>query len=253
MQMSRTTELAVDLMWQANKFAVLTGAGVSKESGIPTFRDAQTGLWAQYDPQQLASPSGFLKDPSLVWQWYDMRRSKLAQVEPNPAHYAIAELEHLVPSLVVLTQNVDGLHRLAGSKNVVELHGNISTFHCFDGLHEQGSVQLGLTDPPRCHCGSLVRPSVVWFGEALPEIALQQAFAAARDCDLMFAIGTSGLVQPAASLPFIAKQHGGKIIEVNPDVTPITEIADIVIKLPAGAAMPELVKAYAGHSTARCH
>ncbi len=235
-------QLAVELMLKARNFAVLTGAGVSKESGIPTFRDAQTGLWAKYDPETLASPSGFRKDPRLVWQWYDMRRQKLAEVKPNPAHYAIAELERLVPDLFVLTQNVDGLHRAAGSINIIELHGNISTFHCFDRLHVMENVPLGLSDPPLCHCGSLIRPGVVWFGEALPAVSLEKAFAVARQCQVMFVVGTSGLVHPAASLPFITKRQGGAVIEVNPEHTPITEVADVFIQSPAGTAMPSLVQ-----------
>jgi NAD-dependent deacetylase len=235
---------AVEFMTKAHSFAVLTGAGVSKESGIPTFRDAQTGLWAKYDPEQLASPSGFRKDPALVWQWYDMRRQKLAEVKPNPGHYAIAALDEIVRDLVVLTQNVDGLHRAAGSRNVVELHGNISTFHCFERNHVADDVPVGLSDPPVCHCGSLIRPSVVWFGEALSEDALRKAFDAAQHCDLMFVIGTSGLVHPAASLPFITRRKGGVVIEVNPDQTPITEVANVFIKQASGTAMPALLEGY---------
>jgi NAD-dependent deacetylase len=235
---------AIEFMTSAHSFAVLTGAGVSKESGIPTFRDAQTGLWAKYDPEQLASPSGFREDPALVWQWYDMRRQKLADVKPNPGHYAIAELEQAVEHLVVLTQNVDGLHKVAGSKNVVELHGNISSFHCFERNHVAVDIPFGLSDPPVCHCGSLIRPSVVWFGEALPEDALQKAFDAAERCDVMFVIGTSGLVHPAASLPFITKRKGGVVIEINPDETPITAVANVFIQEASGTAMPALLDEY---------
>ena len=203
-------EAAANLLLGASSACILTGAGVSKESGIPTFRDAQTGLWAQYDPQELASPQGFLRDPGLVWRWYDSRRKKLDEVKPNPGHYAIAEMEALFNAVMVITQNVDGLHQRSGSKNVLELHGNITTFHCFDRMHKCESVLTGLDTPPLCHCGSLLRPSVVWFGEALSRGVFEVARAAVARCDVIFVIGTSGIVHPAASLPETAKRAGSK-------------------------------------------
>lgn len=230
----------------AQRVAVLTGAGVSKESGIPTFRDALTGIWANFDPEKLATPEGFLADPPLVWQWYDMRRAMVLEVEPNPGHYALAELEKLVPSVVIITQNIDGLHAKAGSRDVVELHGNILRYKCFDRDHPQENVAAGLKDPPRCRCGSILRPDVVWFGESLPEHALNRSVAELRSADVVLVVGTSGLVQPAASLPYIANQFGATVVEVNPEETPITDIADFFLKGPSGQMLPRLIEAMRG-------
>ncbi len=234
-------ERVVEQLLLARKVAVLTGAGVSKESGIPTFRDAQTGLWKDYDPERLATPEGFLADPPLVWQWYDMRREKIAEVEPNTGHHALVELEQMIPSVVVITQNVDGLHAKAGSRDIIELHGNITKCICFNNRHPQQNVPLGLKEPPACRCGSLIRPAVVWFGEALPPEALERAFAAVRSSDFIFVVGTSGLVQPAASLPFIGKQAGAFVVEVNPEETPITDIADCFLQGPSGRILRDLI------------
>lgn len=233
---------AADLLRDCKRLVILTGAGVSKESGIPTFRDAQTGLWANYDPEVLASPQGFLRDPALVWSWYDMRRGKLAECKPNAGHYAMARLEQMIPDTVLLTQNVDGLHRAAGSKNIVELHGNISRTYCFDNEHEAENVPLGLKEPPKCHCGSLLRPGVVWFGEALKQEDLRAAYDACLHCDVMIVAGTSGIVQPAASLPFDARRHGASIIEVNPEETPLTYIVDVFVEEKSGVALPAIVE-----------
>lgn len=228
---------------QAN-VAVLTGAGVSKESGIPTFRDALTGLWADYDPEKLATAQGFLSDPPLVWQWYDWRRRLLADVEPNAGHYAIAEMESLAKRVVVITQNVDGLHARAGSTAVLELHGSITSFYCFDGHHRVDDVPLGLPSPPLCRCGSLVRPAVVWFGEMLPdgliEAAIHEVTTAA---DVVFVVGTSGIVQPAASLPLLARRSGKKVVEINPEPTPVTPVCDIYISGKSGEILPQIVAA----------
>jgi NAD-dependent deacetylase len=237
-------EKVAALMRSASNMAVLTGAGVSKESGIPTFRDAQTGLWAKYDPQQLASSEGFKNDPDLVWQWYDMRRQNLANVQPNAAHIAISTLENEFSKFAVLTQNVDGLHQRAGSKNVFELHGNITTFYCFDRLHPASEIPTGLKQPPICHCGSLIRPAVVWFGEPLVPSVWHSACEAATKCDLMLVVGTSALVQPAASLPFDAKQKGAKIIEINPEQTPLTRHADLFVQAPAAITFPLLMQCF---------
>ncbi len=235
---------AVELLLAARRVSVLSGAGISKESGIPTFRDAQTGVWAKYDPPQLASPSGFRSNPSLVWQWYDGRREKLREVKPNPGHYALSELAGLVDRVDVITQNVDGLHQSAGSRNVIELHGNITSFHCFERQHPASEVEYGLPEPPRCHCGSLLRPAVVWFGEALPEEAFAASLKAARQSDLMFIVGTSGLVYPAASLPSLAREGGAKLVEINREPTPLTELADVFIAQESGKALPEIIKRF---------
>jgi len=230
---------------------VLTGAGVSKESGIPTFRDALDGLWAQFDPQQLATPRAFRRNPKLVWDWYEYRRELLAEARPNPAHRAIAEIETVLPQLVVITQNIDGLHAAAGSSDVITLHGDIRRNKCFANC--QGDPTLidvaALAwdrehGPPRCpHCGAWVRPDVVWFEEMLPAVALERAYDLSHATDLMLVVGTSGVVQPAASLPFAAKQHGATIVEVNPEMTSITLIADWHLSGQAGAILPLIVAA----------
>jgi NAD-dependent deacetylase len=237
----RTLQEAVSILSSSRRVAVLTGAGVSKESGIPTFRDAQTGLWAKYDAEELASPSGFRANPQLVWQWYDGRRKKLQEVTPNPGHFAIAQMAGQFEEFHVLTQNVDGLHQVAGSTNVLELHGNITSFRCFERGHAAHDVPLGLEGVPRCHCGSFLRPSVVWFGEALSESCLRGAQSIAQSSDLMLVVGTSGLVYPAASLPFLTIEKGGKVIEINPEPTPLTGQVDVFLQAPSGTALPQLL------------
>lgn len=221
-----------------------TGAGISRESGIPTFREAQTGLWANYDPEELATPTAFKRNPALVWKWYDERRRKLGEVKPNPGHYAIAELERLVPKLVVLTQNVDGLHKVAGSQDVVELHGNIAEFFCFERRHPAPEVPLGLSEPPRCHCGSLIRPAVVWFCEALPEESFSRAQKEIMKSSVLFVVGTSALVHPAAGLPILALQNDIPVVEINPDDTPLTRSATLIVRGASGKVLPEVLTAF---------
>lgn len=228
----------------AQRIAVLTGAGVSAESGVPTFRDAQTGLWAEFNPEELATPDAFRRNPKLVWEWYAWRRELLSQVAPNPGHSALAELEMRVPRVTLITQNVDGLHQAAGSTRVLELHGNIRRTICFtEGTPVESWADTGEI-PPRCpDCGGLLRPDVVWFGEALPSAALDAAVEAARTCDLFFSIGTSGVVQPAASLPFDAIHHGAVAVEINPDETPLTRRAHYALRGPSGTLLPQLLRA----------
>jgi NAD-dependent deacetylase len=241
MRAAPSTEDAAQLLAGVSSILVLTGAGVSKESGIPTFRDAMEGLWAKFDPQKLATPEGFLEDPKLVWQWYDFRRKAVMAAKPNPGHHAIAELALKKPTTVV-TQNVDGLHQKAGSQPVIELHGNIMKFICFDHRHPIENVEFGLDAPPHCdQCGSPARPAVVWFGEQLPVDVLTSATTLAKTVGAVIVVGTSGLVQPAASLPFYAYQRGIPIIEVNPDPTPITDIATFFLAGPSGQILPKLV------------
>lgn len=240
---------AADLLKHSQHIAVLTGAGVSKESGVPTFREAQTGLWAQYDPQQLATVHAFRANPKLVWEWYEWRREMASTARPNPGHVALADLEQRRPHTTVITQNVDDLHEQAGSQKVIHLHGNIARNKCFEDC--QGSPTLidirRLTwdeGPPTCpHCGAWVRPDVVWFGEMLPVDALEDAQNISIACEVMLVIGTSGLVSPAATLPGIAKQTGATIIEVNPDYSMITSIADIKLDAPSGQALPQVLAA----------
>lgn len=219
----------------------LTGAGISAESGVPTFRDAQTGLWAKYRAEELATPEAFEKNPRLVWQWYGWRRQLVAKAEPNPGHHALVALERRYRDFTLVTQNVDGLHARAGSRNLVELHGNIAQTLCFA---ERTPVESYADDggvPPRCpRCGAFLRPGVVWFGEALPAEALARARRAAQSCDLALSIGTSGLVEPAASLPLLAKACGAYLIEINPTATPLTPHADLVLAGPAGQILPQL-------------
>lgn len=229
------------LLLKAHKVIFLTGAGVSRESGIPTFREAQTGLWEKYNPEELATPQAFKRNPDLVWQWYDHRRTKLDEVKPNHGHYAIAKLESIIPKVLVLTQNVDGLHAQAGSTDVVELHGTIREFFCFDHQHAAHNVPRGLESPPRCHCGALLRPAVVWFNEALPAEAFSRAQKEIADCSIMFVVGTSSLVHPAAGLPLIALQKKIPVVEINPDDTPLTRQANYVVRGPSGKILPQIL------------
>lgn len=238
----------LDALREADHIAVLTGAGVSAESGIPTFRQAQTGLWAQYDPQELATPAAFRRNHGLVWRWYQWRRELVAGARPNPAHEALATMERLANHLTLITQNVDGLHRQAGSQHIIELHGSLTRNKCFLNDH---AVAAGTEippqhpqDPPRCpQCNSLLRPDVVWFGEALPPSALESAFAAAQQSDVFLAIGTSAVVHPAASLPLAALESGAVIVEVNPAETPLSSLADYTFRQPAGELLPDLLQA----------
>lgn len=221
----------------------LTGAGVSQESGLRTFRDAQAGLWAQYKPEELASPEAFARDPKLIWDWYAWRREAVKAVRPNAGHYALVEIEKRVPQFILITQNVDGLHRMAGNRNVLELHGNIRRVRCAECymFAETWDDDTGLV--PRCEsCGGLLRPDVVWFGESLPRDQLEAAVEAARTCEVFFSIGTSGLVQPAASLAHAARNRGAVVVEINTESTPLTPKANYFFKGKSGEILPELVE-----------
>ena len=226
----------------AQHIVILTGAGISAESGLRTFREEQTGLWAKYDPQELATPQAFQRNPKLVWEWYAWRRELAAQAKPNPGHLALAELEQLVPQFTLITQNVDGLHQQAGSQNVIELHGNIRRTICSSERKVVESWPETDEVPPRCpDCGSFLRPDVVWFGETLPPQALTDAFEAAQQCDLFMSVGTSSLVQPAASLPLAALERGVVVVEVNPNSTPLSPHVTYVLPGPAGRVLPKLL------------
>jgi NAD-dependent deacetylase len=229
---------------QAQRAAALTGAGVSAESGVPTFRDAQTGLWARFRPEELASPQAFTRNPTQVWEWYTWRRSLIAQSAPNPAHYALAEMEKRFADFMLITQNVDGLHQQASSRRVIELHGNIWRNKC---IRDGNLVEVAADEqarPPLCpRCGGLVRPDVVWFGEQLPAQALEAAWAAARNCDIFLSVGTSSLVQPAASLPLAAVESGAVLVEINPGETPLSPHAHYRLRGPAGSLLPQLLRA----------
>lgn len=237
-------EFMLTALRTARRVAVLTGAGISAESGIPTFREAQTGLWAQYDPQELATPQAFRRNPCLVWEWYAWRRQLVGQAEPNPGHLALAALARLTPQLTLITQNVDGLHQRAGSAAVIELHGNLTRFVCFERRHVASGWAESDDVPPRCaECGSWLRPDVVWFGESLPAEALRQAVVAARSCDVFLSVGTSALVQPAASLPLEAWQQGAMVVEINPNETPLTPYVSVYLAGRAGEVLPALLRA----------
>ncbi len=240
-------ERAAQWIAEAGEVVVFTGAGVSAESGIPTFRDAQTGLWARYDPMKLASVDGFIRDPKLVWEWYAYRRKLVREKEPNPGHGALVELENWADRLTVVTQNVDSLHQRAGSDGVIELHGNITRVKCFRGEHVfphwDDEAAKGDELPPLCeHCGRMLRPDVVWFGEQLPAEALERSFALAESCGVMLVVGTSGNVQPAASLPLAARAAGARVIEVNPEPSEITRTANFMLRGASGEVLPLVVR-----------
>lgn len=237
-------EALVRALRDCQSMCVLTGSGISAESGVPTFRDAQEGLWAEYDPQELATPEAFLRDPELVWNWYRWRRRRVAEAKPNPAHLALTEFAARIPAFSLITQNVDGLHQRAGSSNVIEFHGNLFQTRCFAehcGL-EMDDVDDNTSNQPRCpSCGSLARPGVVWFGEAIPPSALESAMIAASNCDLFLSIGTSSVVWPAAGLIEVAMQHGAVTVEINPNPTMESSRVDFQLAGKAGQLLPALV------------
>ncbi len=210
---------------------------------MPTFREAQTGLWERYDPQRLATPEAFARDPRLVWEWYEWRRRLVAKIAPNPGHKALVELERRIADFTLATQNVDGLHARAGSHNVLELHGNILRTKCSSEGEPAEPKEHDTSVPPRCQrCGAFLRPDVVWFGEMLPPGALETAAEAARGCDLLLSIGTSSLVFPAAALPYEALENGATLVEVNPSETPLSRRVDYALRGPAGEVLPGLLR-----------
>jgi NAD-dependent deacetylase len=241
----------VSTLTQANRVAILTGAGVSAESGIPTFRQAQTGLWARYDPMALASPEGFARNPELVWDWYQWRRQLINDSRPNPGHQALAKLAGHFKHCRLITQNVDGFHQQAGSRSVLELHGNIGRSICSVTRKLIGNAWLQThadAHPPASphHSDGLARPDVVWFGEPLDEATLDQAFAAARNCELMIVAGTAGVVYPAAGLPRIAAEGGACLIDINPEVTEISRLAAWHLVGASAYWLPKLLDAVEG-------
>ncbi len=238
----------IDALRKARSVAVLTGAGISAESGVPTFRHAQTGLWAKYDPQELATPEAFTRNPRLVWEWYAWRRRLVAQAQPNAGHFALARMQDRFGDFTLVTQNVDGLHRRAGSRDVIELHGNIARVKCSAGC---GVVEQFAADqaPPSCPaCGAPLRPDVVWFGETLPAAALAAAESAAGHCDVFVSIGTSALVFPAADLPLRALRAGATLVEINPDETPLSARVHYSLRTASGTVLPQLDDALAARA-----
>ncbi len=261
----------VDLLKRVKRVAFLTGAGVSAESGIPTFR-GKDGLWNRYRPEELATYEAFVEDPLKVWKWYLWRMRLISKAKPNPGHLSIAEMEDLFPEFLLITQNVDGLHRVAGSRRMVELHGNIFEGKCRDCgrfFSEEEFVQLfplagrerlrGMSEDefrreileglgeeslPTCPvCGGFIGPGVVWFGESLPEDALESAFSFAEGSDVFFSVGTSAVVQPAASVPLVAKRNGAVLVEINPEETPLSSYCDFVFRTSASEVLPGILSA----------
>ncbi|MEM1043459.1 MAG: NAD-dependent deacylase [Bacteroidota bacterium] len=240
------TDTLVERLARAERVAVLTGAGISAESGVPTFRDPG-GLWQQFRPEELANIDAFLANPVLVQGWYAHRRAVVEEVQPNPGHTALAELERMVPHFLLATQNVDDLHRRAGTERIVELHGNLTRSYCADcGTPATRGDLAAIEDgaEARCRvCGGLLRPDVVWFGERLPEGAMERAAEAAAQADVFLSLGTSAVVYPAASLPLIAREAGAYVAEVNVEPSAIAgEMSEVVLG-PSGEVLPALVEA----------
>lgn len=229
-------------MSRSKRIVILTGAGISAESGVPTFRGKE-GLWGKFKPEELATMDAFMANPKIVWEWYNWRRKLLSEVKPNPGHLALFQLEQYLDNLVIVTQNVDGLHSMAGSTNVLELHGNIRRNKCLD-CNRQMELQHEI-DPDSIdtcpQCGGKIRPDIVWFGEMLPEDVISEAFLQTERADIFFSIGTSALVHPAASLPVLAQRHGATLVEINPEETPLTGLADIVLREKSGDVLPSLL------------
>ncbi len=246
--MSDTLRALREALAATDSMAVLTGAGISAESGIPTFR-GPGGLWRNYSPQELATPEAFARDPRLVWEWYDWRRGIIAQAQPNPGHLALVELERRAMDLpgergsfTLITQNVDGLHNRAGSRKIVKLHGDIWMVRCVDCGGEERNEQVPIAEmPPRCKCGSLLRPGVVWFGEPLSQDVWERAEKASRRAQLFLLIGTSAVVYPAAGLAEIARRAGARVAVINAEPTPLDSSADFVVTGKAGEILPRLL------------
>jgi NAD-dependent deacetylase len=250
MEDQSTLKKFAQILADSKKLVVSTGAGISKESGIPTFRDAPDALWAKYDPMELATPTAFRRNPKLVWDWYQYRRELVNQAKPNRGHYALADLEDLLPQVVIVTQNIDGFHHQVGSTDIICLHGNIQRDKCFANCRGNPTyvdTQTLAWDnpdlPPICpFCeDSFIRPDVVWFEEALPREELERAYLLSSKTDVMLMIGTSGKVYPAADLPRIAYQHGAIILEINPNPSEITPLAKIHLAGPSGEFLPQIV------------
>ncbi len=230
------------LLSKETKVVVLTGAGISAESGVPTFR-GEEGLWKKFRPEELATFDAFMANPQLVWEWYEYRRKIIEEIKPNPGHAVLVDFQSYFNQFDLITQNVDGLHHQAGSKNVVELHGNINRNMCISCGKKYESLEDTVQGiPPKCPCGGNIRPDVVWFGEMLPQDAIHYAFEVSSACDLFFSIGTSAVVHPAASLPLIARKNGAYVVEVNVSPTEISHMVDESLFGKSGEVLPYLSK-----------
>jgi NAD-dependent deacetylase len=235
-------ELIEDEIKKFQKIVFVTGAGISQESGIPTFR-GEDGLWRNHDAMKLATIDAFYDNPKLVWEWYNERRMNIFQAQPNPGHRAIAELEKYA-DVVVLTQNIDGLHQKSGSSKVLELHGSIVKIKCSVCDYKEEILTEISNLPPLCKCGNMLRPDVVWFGELLPQDVWQDAMNFASKCDLMIIVGTSLVVSPANTLPIYAKQNNATLIEINPENTSMSREMNLVIRNTSAESLPELVSLF---------
>ena len=228
-------------MSRAKRAAALTGAGVSAESGVPTFRGPE-GLWKNFRPEDLATPEAFARDPQLVWEWYLWRRGRIAPCAPNPAHHALVTLEERIPDFTLITQNVDGLHRRAGSRKVLHLHGTIWETRCTGCGRAEENRDPELAYPPLCpSCRELLRPNVVWFGEALDPVILSRAEESLEKCEIVLVVGTSAVVQPAASMALWAKRAGAFVVEINLEPTPLSRVVDMSLQGKAGEILPRLL------------
>jgi NAD-dependent deacetylase len=230
------------LLTKRTKIAVLTGSGISAESGVPTFR-GEEGLWKKFRPEELATFDAFMANPELVWEWYEYRRKIITDIKPNPGHHALVDFQKHFDKFDLITQNVDGLHHQAGSERVIELHGNIRRNKCIQCGKKYETLEETLEGtPPKCPCGGNIRPDVVWFGEMLPQEAINYAFAVSAECNLFFSVGTSAVVHPAASLPMIAKRNGAYLVEINITPTEISDLVDETLLGKSGEILPSLVK-----------
>ncbi len=245
-------ERAVELLGGASRVVALTGAGMSEESGVPTFRDALTGLWSRYDPMELATPAAYRRNPARVFGWYLSRWRRVREVSPHAGHRALAELEDAFAELVVVTQNVDGLHCRAGSREIIELHGSLEAFRCVGGhpydiagIEALAPSEDSEVEPPVCEtCDAPIRPGVVWFGEMLPPGAVERALHLVQESDVVLVVGTSSVVYPAAELPSVALAAGARVIEINPQETPLTPRATLAWQATAADALPQLADAF---------
>lgn len=239
-------EAAARLLRPISRLVAFTGAGVSAESGVPTFRGAG-GFWKNVRAEEVATPEAFARDPEMVWEFYNYRRNLLAEIKANPAHEALADLESRIEGVTLVTQNVDGLHRLAGSRNVLELHGNLWRVRCTGCGSVLDKYREVLPPLPTCDaCGALLRPDVVWFGETLPEAVWNEAFAAIERCEAILVVGTSAVVYPAAGLVELARQNAARVVEVNVEPTPASELADVCLVGKAGEILPALAERVVG-------
>jgi NAD-dependent deacetylase len=236
-------ERVAGILRRASRVTVLTGAGVSAESGLATFRDKEEGLWSKYDPMELAHIDAFHRDPELVTRWYHWRFTRARDCQPNAGHHALAKIQSELRArggeLSLITQNVDGLHQRAGAADVIEIHGSILTWRCLDTGREYELDDIDFSSfPPRSHTNGILRPNVIWFGETLPPAALEAADAALRDCDAFLSIGTSGTVWPAAGFAELAKANGATTIEINIEPTPLTNVVDVSLLGPSAELLP---------------